>query len=165
MPKYHMPNWEDNERVKNEKQKKRKGHRRMNRRYLDSKSRCNRETSWYTRWKLRNRRWTDGPFSSSVGWVAEKKRRQQHRMIPRSIGGNRRSIRWSSLNKTETCQDERSSTGWTDGSAAVYLTVTKKPIEKCTRWIDALSVYCVGAVVSVDLQQLSDVEGTRWTNA
>jgi hypothetical protein len=34
--------------VKNKKEKKKKGHHRMNRRYLDSKCRCNRRTSWYT---------------------------------------------------------------------------------------------------------------------
>jgi ribosomal protein L21 len=42
--------------VKNKKEKKKKGHRRMNRRYLDTKHRCNRRTSWYTRWKPRHRR-------------------------------------------------------------------------------------------------------------
>jgi hypothetical protein len=36
MQKYHMPNLEDSlfSRVKNEKEKKKKGHRRMNRQYL-----------------------------------------------------------------------------------------------------------------------------------
>jgi hypothetical protein len=32
-------------------------------------------------------------------------------------------------------------------------------------WSDAPSVYSVGAVVSADLQWLSDVEGTGWTDA
>jgi hypothetical protein len=71
--------------------------------------------------------WTDGPFPSCVGWIGEEKpRRQQLRMNRRSIGGNRQSIRWSSLNKTETRQDQRNSTRWTDGSAAVYPMVTWK---------------------------------------
>jgi hypothetical protein len=102
--------------------------------------------------------WTDGPFSSSIGWVAEKKkRRQQCRMKQRSIGGNRRSIRWSSLNKTEMRQDQHSSTGWTDGSAAVYPMVSKKPTE--TVWREVLQHWMNRHTVGV-LRQSSRVSGS-----
>jgi hypothetical protein len=145
-----MPNWEIVyfSRVKNEKEKEKKGHRRMNRRYLDSKRRCNGWTSWYTWWKPSTIGWTNGPFSSSVGRVAEKnKRRQWHRMNRRSIGRNHRSIRWSSSNKTETHQDSCSSTGWTDGSAAVHPTVAWKLPERFWPWglQHQMIQRCVGA--------------------
>jgi hypothetical protein len=39
----------------------------------------------------------------------EEPQRQQRRMNRRSIGGNCRSIQWSSLNKTETRQDQQRS--------------------------------------------------------
>jgi hypothetical protein len=78
---------------------------------------------------------SDGLFPSCVRWIGEEKpRRQQCRMNRRSNGGNRRSIRWSSLNKTETCQDQRSSTGWTDVSVAVHLMVTWKLIVRFWPW-------------------------------
>jgi hypothetical protein len=68
-------------------------------------------------------------------------------MNRQSIGGNRRTIRWSSLNKTETRQDEVLSTGWTDGSAAVHPTVAWKLIE--TVWSRGLqhrtNRRCVGS--------------------
>jgi hypothetical protein len=51
MQKYHMPNLEDSlfSRVKNEKGKKKKRHRRMNRRYPRSKRWC----TWYTTQKAK----------------------------------------------------------------------------------------------------------------
>jgi hypothetical protein len=87
----------------------------MNRRYLSSKRRCNRRTSWYTGETLCTIGWTDSPSFSSVGRVAEEEqRRQQHRMIRRSEWGHRRTIRRLVWIHTETRQDEAFSTGWSD---------------------------------------------------
>jgi hypothetical protein len=130
-------------------EKEGKRHRRMNRRY----HRCNSVGALGT---LRNDwnsldtvRWTDGPFPSCVGWFGEEKpRRQQRRMNRRSFGGNRWTIRWSSLNKTEMHQDEALSTGWTDGSAAVHPTVAWKLTE--TVWPQGLQHWlnrrCIGVM-------------------
>jgi hypothetical protein len=65
----------------NRARKEKKRHRRMNRRYLYRKRRCNRRTSWYTGETLGTVGWTDGPFlvasdelqgksseDSSTGW-------------------------------------------------------------------------------------------------
>jgi hypothetical protein len=119
--------------------------------------------------------WTGGVFSSCTGWIEEEKpRRQEHRMNRWSIGGNRQSIRWSNLNKTETRQNKLFSTGWTDAlgqrkSWSIWR--SRSSIQRrfgCeafnTGWTDAPSVYSVEIVVSTEMQRLCDVEGTGWTD-
>jgi hypothetical protein len=106
-----------------------------------------------------------------LSWSREDK----HRMNWRSIGPNRRSIRWPSLNKTETHQDEPFSTRWTDALVKRKhrsIRRSRSSIQRCfghevfsTRWTDTPSVHSVGTVVSVELQRLSDVEGTGWIDA
>jgi hypothetical protein len=93
------------------------------------------------------------------------KRRQLRQMNRQSIGGNRRSNRSSSLNKTETRQDQRSSTRWTNGSAVVYLTVMWKLTETFWPWglQHRMNRRTVGAKRQCsshrELQRLRDVGG------
>jgi hypothetical protein len=117
--------------------------------------------------------WTDGPVSRCAGWIAEEEQwRQLHRMIRRPEWGHRRSIRGSVWIKTKMHQDEVFSIGWTDALVkgerwSIRRSCGSKQRQLgcgvfSTGWSDAPSVYSVRIVLSADLQQLSDVEGTRW---
>jgi hypothetical protein len=146
----------------------------MNRRHPRGERRCTCYTVQKACW-IGTVGWTDGPHSSCVGRVAElKPRRQKHQMNRRSIGLNHRSIRWPSLNKTETRQDEPFSTGWTDALVKRKHRSIRRPRSSIQRrfgrkvfntgWTDIPSVYSIGTVVSAEVQRLSDMEGTGWTD-
>jgi hypothetical protein len=150
MPKYHMPNWEDSLFFKGQN-RGRKGRKLTP---SDEPTVPAVQASVHLVQYVKEAQftqtvgWTDGVLSSCTGWIGEEEpRRQQRRINRRSIGGNRRSIRWSCLNKTETRQDEALSTGWTDGLAVVHPTVAWKLTE--TIWPRGLqhrmNRWCVGA--------------------
>jgi hypothetical protein len=84
-------------------------------------------------------------------------------MNGRSIGGNRRSIQWSSLNKKETRQDQRGSTGWIDGSAAVHPMVTWKLTVRF--WLRDLQHRMIRRCVNSHVRWRATTSSTGWTNA
>jgi hypothetical protein len=95
----------------------------------------------------RSTRWTDGPLDRTIGlsddqvWTRQRCAKTNTSAPDEPTPWSRESIGLSSIQRRS-------------GREVVF----------STRWTDAPSVYSVGTVVSVELQRLSDVEGSGWTD-